>query len=431
MAISLVGRQPYRSVLTYENLLDETGREMHKSWGNAIELNEALDRMGAGVMRWLYCEQNPSQELRFGYALADDVKRRLLTFWNSVSFFLTYASIAGFDPSTPAGELRPLDRWLASRTSAFVSEATESYERYWTPGVVDAFERFVDDLSNWYIRRTRRRFWDGDETALRVLWDALRTSLQVIAPVMPFLAEHLWRNLVSKEKSVFLDRWPVAGEIDEALNAEVAAVRQVVELGRQARAASGLKLRQPLRRVVVAGAEGAESHADEIAEELRVKEVEFGEVEASELHVKPNLPLLGPKLGAGLRDVRDALARGEFDELGGGRFRVGEHELAPDEVLVERTGKEGWAVVSADGVTVALDTALDPELQLEALVLDLIHQINAMRREQGLELTDRIRITLPATQSELLQHEDWIKQETLAVEIETDGGSAEPRIAKA
>jgi len=431
MAISLVGRQPYRSVLTYENLLDETGREMHKSWGNAIELNEALDRMGADVMRWLYCEQNPSQELRFGYALADDVKRRLLTFWNSVSFFLTYASIAGFDPSTPAGELRPLDRWLASRTSAFVSEATESYERYWTPGVVDAFERFVDDLSNWYIRRTRRRFWDGDETALRVLWDALRTSLQVIAPVMPFLAEHLWRNLVSKEKSVFLDRWPVAGEIDEALNAEVAAVRQVVELGRQARAASGLKLRQPLRRVVVAGAEGAESHADEIAEELRVKEVEFGEVEASELHVKPNLPLLGPKLGAGLRDVRDALARGEFDELGGGRFRVGEHELAPDEVLVERTGKEGWAVVSADGVTVALDTALDPELQLEALVLDLIHQINAMRREQGLELTDRIRITLPATQSELLQHEDWIKQETLAVEIETDGGSAEPRIAKA
>ena len=431
MAIALVGRQPYRSVLTYENLLDETGREMHKSWGNSIELDEALDRMGADVMRWLYCEQNPSQELRFGYALADDVKRRLLTFWNSVSFFLTYASIAGFDPSTPAGELRPLDRWLASRTSAFVSEATESYERYWTPGVVDAFERFVDDLSNWYIRRTRRRFWDGDETALRVLWDALRTSLQVIAPVMPFLAEHLWRNLVSKEKSVFLDRWPVAGEIDEALNAEVAAVRQVVELGRQARAASGLKLRQPLRRVVVAGAEGAESHADEIAEELRVKEVEFGEVEASELHVKPNLPLLGPKLGAGLRDVRDALARGEFDELGGGRFRVGEHELAPDEVLVERTGKEGWAVVSADGVTVALDTALDPELQLEALVLDLIHQINAMRREQGLELTDRIRITLPATQSELLQHEDWIKQETLAVEIETDGGSAEPRIAKA
>jgi isoleucyl-tRNA synthetase len=431
MALSLVGRQPYMRVLTYENLLDETGREMHKSWGNAIELNEALDRMGADVMRWLYCEQNPAQELRFGYSLADDVKRRLLTFWNSVSFFATYANIARFDPSTPAGELRPLDRWLASRTSAFVTEATEHYERYWTPGVIASFERFVDDLSNWYIRRTRRRFWDGDQAALWALWEALGAALQVIAPVMPFLADYLWRNLVSADKSLFLEPWPEPGEVDERLNADVGAVRQIVELGRQARATSGLKFRQPLRRVVVEGADGARSYADEIAEELRVKEVEFGDVEASELRVKPNLPVLGPKLGAALRDVREALARGEFEELDGGRFRVGEHELSPDEVLVERAGKEGWAVASANGFTVALDTALDSELELEAAVLDLIHQLNAMRKEQGLELTDRIRIKLPATLSELLRHDDWIKQETLAIEIEIDGDITEPQISKA
>jgi isoleucyl-tRNA synthetase len=431
MALSLVGRQPYMRVLTYENLLDETGREMHKSWGNAIELNEALDRMGADVMRWLYCEQNPAQELRFGYSLADDVKRRLLTFWNSVSFFATYANIAEFDPSTPASELRPLDRWLASRTSAFVTEATEHYERYWTPGIIASFERFVDDLSNWYIRRTRRRFWDGDQAALHALWEALGAALQVIAPVMPFLADYLWRNLVSTDKSLFLERWPEPGEVDERLNADVGAVRQIVELGRQARATSGLKFRQPLRRVVVEGADGARSYADEIAEELRVKEVEFGNVEASELRVKPNLPVLGPKLGAALRDVREALARGEFEELDGGRFRVGEHELSPDEVLVERAGKEGWAVASANGFTVALDTALDSELELEAAVLDLIHQLNAMRKEQGLELTDRIRIKLPAALSELLRHEDWIKQETLAIEIEIDGDIAEPQISKA
>jgi len=431
MALSLVGRQPYMRVLTYENLLDETGREMHKSWGNAIELNEALDRMGADVMRWLYCEQNPAQELRFGYSLADDVKRRLLTFWNSVSFFATYANIAGFDPSMPASELRPLDRWLASRTSAFVTEATEHYERYWTPGIIASFERFVDDLSNWYIRRTRRRFWDGDQAALHALWEALGAALQVIAPVMPFLADYLWRNLVSADKSLFLEPWPEPGEVDERLNADVGAVRQIVELGRQARATSGLKFRQPLRRVVVEGADGARSYADEIAEELRVKEVEFGDVEASELRVKPNLPVLGPKLGAALRDVREALARGEFEELDGGRFRVGEYELSPDEVLVERAGKEGWAVASANGFTVALDTALDSELELEAAVLDLIHQLNAMRKEQGLELTDRIRIKLPAALSELLRHEDWIKQETLAIEIEIDGDIAEPQISKA
>jgi isoleucyl-tRNA synthetase len=211
---------------------------------------------------------------------------------------------------------------------------------------------------------------------------------------------------------------------------EIANVRRVVDLGRQARSQSGLKGRQPLRRLIVEGASLSEELTAQVRDELRVKEVELGPVEASELRVKPNLPVLGPKLGKELGAVRAALARGEFEELDDGRFRVGNHELGPDEVLVERTGKEGWAVASADGVTVALDTALDPELELEALVLDLIHQINAMRKEQGLELTDRIRITLPAAQSDLLQHEDWIKQETLAVEIETNGGSAEPTIAK-
>jgi isoleucyl-tRNA synthetase len=242
--------------------------------------------------------------------------------------------------------------------------------------------------------------------------------VRVIAPVMPFLAEHLWRNLAAEgaPASVFLAGWPEERKRDEALLAEVAEVRRVVELGRQARAQSGLKLRQPLRRLVVEGAPLSDEHAAEVRDELRVK---------------PNLPVLGPKLGKELGAVRAALEAGEFEELGGGRLRVGERELGPDEVLVERRGKEGWAVATADDVTVALDTTLDPELELEALVLDLIHQINSLRKQQGLELTDRIKITLPASQKHLLRHEDWIKQETLAVEIETDGGSAEPRIAKA
>jgi isoleucyl-tRNA synthetase len=417
MAVTLVGQSPYRSVLTYEKVYDETGRPMHKSWGNAIELNEALERMGADVARWLFCEQQPSQPLRFGYHMADDVKRRLLTFWNSVSFFVTYANVDGFDPDEPLGELRPLDRWLASRTAELVRDATVEYERYWTPGVVQAFESFVDDLSNWYIRRSRRRFWEGDRTALRVLRDALATAIQVISPVMPFIAEHLWRNLVSSEESVFLAPWPDVADVDETLLAEVAEVRRVVELGRQARAASGLTLRQPLRRLVVAGAEEARSHVDEIAEELRVKNVEFGEVDASELRVKPDLRVLGPKLGAALRDVRAALQEGRFEELEGGRFRVdGDLVLEPDEVFVERVGREGWAVASDDGLTVALDTTLDDELRLERRVLDLIHQVNAMRREAGLELTDRIRLWVP--DGDLLAYEERIKEDTLAVGVE-------------
>jgi isoleucyl-tRNA synthetase len=439
MSVALTGRAPYRQVLTYEKLLDVEGREMHGSWGNLIEAEEALERMGADVMRWLYCQQPPTQNIRFGFGPAEEVKRRLLTLWNSVKFFVDYANVAGFRPRLedlgrgPDGDLQPLDRWIVARTAQLVADATSAYDAFLTVDVVRAFDAFVDDLSNWYIRRSRRRFWDGDEIALRTLWHAVVQAVRVIAPVMPFLADHLWRNLAAEgaPASVFLAGWPEPGERDETLLGEVAQTRHVVRLGHTARQSASLKVRQPLRRLVVEGAELTGEHAAEVREELRVKNIEFAPVEATELRVKPNLPVLGPKLGRELGAVRAALAAGEFEELDGGRFRVGDRELGPDEVLVERAGKEGWAVASGDGVTVALDTALDPELELEALVLDLIHQINSMRKEQGLELTDRIRITLPAAQKALLRHEDWIKDETLAVEIETDGGSLEPRITKA
>ncbi len=262
-------------------------------------------------------------------------------------------------------------------------------------------------------------------------------AVRVVAPVMPFLAERVWQVLVAEPcegapDSVFLAGWPAAEEVDGTLVGEMAQVRRVVELGRQARSGSGLKLRQPLRRLVVHGAELPAEQLDEVRDELRVKDVEQGEVEAQELVVRPNLPVLGPKLGKELGAVRAALASGEFEELDGGRFRVGELELGPDEVLVERRGKEGWAVASEDGVTVALDTRLDPELELEGRVLDLIHRLNTMRKEAGLELTDRIEVKLPASHSDLLdRHAEWIKDEVLAVSIEADGGASEPEIAKA
>jgi len=418
MAITLDGRQPYRRVLTYENVLDEHGREMHKSWGNAIELNEALERMGADAMRWVYCEQNPSQDLRFGYTLAEDVKRRLLTFWNSVGFLVTYANIAGWEPEwgAEASSEHALDRWLVARTGRLVSEAEAAYERYWSPAVTTAFERYVEDLSNWYVRRSRRRFWDGEDAALETLWWSAVQALRVVGPVMPFLADHLWRTLVlDGPDSVHLAGWPEAVEVDEALLGEVAEVRRVVELGRQARAQSGIKLRQPLRRLVVQGADGVQDHAREIAEELSVKEVEFGPVEATELRVKPNLPVLGPKLGKELGAVRTALEAGEFEELEGGRLRVNGHVLSPDEVLVERRGKQGWAVAGEDGLTVALDLALDEQLELEGRAREVIHRVNTMRKEAGLEITDRIVLTLPG---DLAEHREWIGRETLAERVE-------------
>jgi isoleucyl-tRNA synthetase len=438
MSVVLTGRAPYRKVLGYEKMLDETGREMHSSWGNTIDAPDAFARMGADVMRWQFCAQPPDRNLLFGFGPATEIRRKLLTLWNSVRFLVDYANVAGFRPAwgalPAAADLRPLDRWLIDRTHQLVREAEAGYEAYLTVDIIRAFEAFVDDLSNWYIRRSRRRFWDGDRVALHVLWLATVQSLRVVAPLLPFLTEHLWQVLVrgadgDPPDSIHLAGWPDAPPPDESLLAEVAEVRRVVGLGHQARQAASARVRQPLRRLVVEGAPLAEGHADEVREELRVKEVEFAPVEA-ELRVKPNLPVLGPKLGKELGAVRAALAAGEFEELEGGVFRVLGHELGPDEVLVERAGKEGWSIASEEGVTVALDTHVDAELELEGRVYDLIHTLNAMRREQGLALTDRIAVTLPAADAELVaRHADWIKAEVLAVSLETDGGEA-PRIAK-
>jgi isoleucyl-tRNA synthetase len=440
MSVVLTGRAPFRRVLGYEKMLDENGREMHSSWGNTIDAPDAFARMGADVMRWQFCAQPPDRNLLFGFGPGQEIKAKLLRLWNSVGFLVTYGNIEGFEPhyadlaAGPEGELQQLDRWLVARTRQLVIDATAAYEAYLTVDVVRAFESFVDDLSNWYIRRSRRRFYRFDDAAFRTLWYGLVQGLRVLAPVLPFLTEHLWQTLVrgvdGAPDSVHLAGWPEQHEPETQLLDEVAEARLLAALGHRARQTSGLKVRQPLRRLVVDGAERAASHAGEIADELRVKEVVFGPVEATELRVKPNLPALGPRLGSELAAVRTALEAGEFEALDGGRFRVAGHELDPEEVLVERTGKEGWAVASEDGVTVALDTTLDDELRREGRVYELIHRVNAMRKEAGLELTDRISLSLPTGDADLLDFKDWIARETLATAVDADGG-AEPVIEKA
>jgi isoleucyl-tRNA synthetase len=428
MSVALTGRAPYRKVLGYEKMLDESGREMHGSWGNMISAEDAFTRMGADVMRWQYCAQPPSQNLLFGFAHSQEIQRKLLTLWNSTAFLIQYANIAAFTPDVadladgPSGELAPLDRWLVARTRKMVHEVTDAYEQLQTAHALRAFEAFVDDMSNWYVRRSRRRFWDGDVAALRTLWASLVDALRVVSPIMPFLTEHLWQVLVTDvapgaPRSVFLAGWPEMTPADEDLLAEVAAVRRLVELGRQARATSKLRMRQPLRKLVAEGLERAAPYADEIADELRVKEVVFGPVEATELRVRPNLPVLGPRLGPELGKLRSALEAGEFEQLPDGGFRVAGHDLTPDDVLVERTEKQGWAVAATDGATVAIDITLDDALLLEGRVYDAIHQVNSLRKEQGLALTDRIDLLLPSSDADLLVHADWLAAETLASSV--------------
>jgi isoleucyl-tRNA synthetase len=386
--------------------------------------------MGADVMRWQYCDQPPDRDLHFGYGPAHEIKRKLLTFWNSVGFLVRYANIEGFQPTLddleagPAGiELRPLDRWLVARTDRLVADVTAALEEQLTYRVIAAVESFVDDLSNWYIRRSRRRFYSYDDAAFRTLWFAIVTGLRVISPVMPFLADHVWRNLVAyacegAPESVFLAGWPEMRQPDERLLAEIAEVRRIVELGREARSTAGVKLRQPLGRVYVRGAQLARDHADEIAEELRVDEVGFDQGPVARVRLLPNLRLLGPRLGPKVREIKSALENGQLEELGDGRVRVAGVELEAEEVIRgEQVEIAGWAIADDLALSVALDTEINSELELRGRVYELIHTVNTMRKDAGLELTDRIVLTLPDG-DDLLPHEDWIKAETLATRIE-------------
>src|SRR6187551_562080 len=437
MSVVLVGKAPYKQILAYEKLRDETGKEMHKSWGNAIEANEAMDRMGADVMRFMYCDQVPQQNLNFGYGPANEVKRRLLTFWNSASFFVLYANIEGFKPAYRdlAGgpeleELRPLDRWLLARTQQLVAEATDAYERFWTPDITGAWERFTDDLSNWYIRRSRKRFYSLDEPAFRTLWYALVQGVRMIAPVMPFLAEHLWRNLAASVRgapeSAFLAGWPQPATRfeDSELLAEVTDARRVAELARAARDAAGLKLRQPLRRLVVATSDPGRRmlisrQVEDLAAELRVKEVAILESagEVAEMRAKPRLDLVGPRYGPNLPELRKLLEEGSF-EVTNGTLRAGGYILSKGEFMLEYVPREGWEIKHEDEYLVGVFTRLDDELVMEGRVYDLIHAVQRLRRDAGLEVTDRIVLSIPNEDEALLAHRDWIAGETLAEDVQ-------------
>jgi len=445
MSVALVGQSPFRSVLGYEKMLAEDGREMHGSWGNLIGAEEAFERMGADVMRWMFCAHPPDRNLLFGYEGAHDVRRRLLTLWNSARFLVDYGNIESFVPTysdldggLASLDLTTTDRWLLARAGRAIGDAATGFDRHRTDEVTESFEGYLDDLSNWYIRRTRRRFYGFDEAAFRTLWVGLVTALRIIAPVMPFLTDHLWSNLVAgpipdAPESVHLAGWPAPpGEVDDKLLTEMAAVRRVVEAGRRARMEANIKLRQPLRRVIVRGADLAALHADEIREELRVKEISFDAETTVEVTVKPNFPVAGPRLGPKIKEVAAALSRGEFEELADGSVAVVGEILGPDEV--QRTEKvilDDWVVAHDGNVSVAVDPALDDELILEGRALELIRALNEQRKQEDLALTDRISLRLPSKHRDLVTaYEDWIAGEILATSIVVDETLEEPAFTK-
>ena len=456
MSVALTGDTPYRRVLSHEKVNDETGRPMHKSWGNAIWFDDAVESMGADVMRWMYANQTPGQNLSFGYGPADQVKRRLLTLWNSYAFFVTYARIDDYRPSYgmlasgPEGEaLQPLDRWLLARTQQMVEECRAALDAYDSPRLVRAVEAQIDDLSTWYVRLSRGRFWKsaddaGKRAAYDTLWYALVQLSRAVAPVMPFLADELWQNLVrgvceDAPDCVHHSGYPSVHPTlaDDALVAEMDNVRIVVELGRRARDAASVNLRQPLGSLAVATDDPQrrariERHAGLIAAELAVKEVRAATSaeEFAEASVMPLLKVLGPKYGRDLGMIQGLLREGEF-RIDGDRVEVGDWVLEPGEYELRTKAREGFSVLDDHGYVVALDTEITPELALEGAARDVIRRINMMRKDAGLEVTDRIRLTYPRDDGlaeAFAAHGDWIASETLAVAVEP---GAELAIARA
>jgi isoleucyl-tRNA synthetase len=439
---------------------------MHKSWGNAIEFNEAADRMGVDVMRWLYCAHKPETNLLFGYNRADEVRRQfLIPLWNVYSFFVTYANIDGWTPSdatnpqsTESGDLvgSVLDRWILARLNQVLLGVTEQLDDYDAYGATLAVEPFVDDLSNWYVRRSRRRFWksekDADKrAAYATLYKVLTTLCRMLAPIVPFVTEAMYQNLVCSVgsdafESVHHTDWPQAdvGAVDEELLEQMALARQVVTLGHSARNSAGVKLRQPLARALVHLESGAgDLRAELVAlvqEELNVRQVVFVG-DASELvtyRLLPDSEVLGPRFRERFPAVRAELAA-QDPQTAVRRLEAqlpllldveGEEiELAPEEVLVQEEPREGLAVASERGLSVAVVTVLTPELTAEGLAREVVRRVQNLRKEADFNLDDRI-VTAYQAEGELAEAieiwREYIAAETLSVELVA--GEMEPEM---
>ncbi len=437
----LFDKSPYRNVIVNGLVLAEDGKKMSKRLKNYPDPTKMLDTYGADAIR-LYMIYSPvvrAENLKFSENGVKQLMRDILIpLWNAYSFFVTYANVDGFDErEVQMSELRSdnvLDRWIISSMETLIADVTAAMDVYDLQRSVRPFVKFIEDLTNWYIRRSRRRFWksqnDGDKLcAYRTLRYVLVQLAKVAAPFTPFIAEGIYRNLKGEgdPESVHLCDFPTANAAARDLDLErrMADVQAVVELGRRLRADNDLKVRQPLSVLKVAGGDvkGLESL---IEDELNVKAVQFvaDETELCDVSYKANFKTLGKKCGPKMKAVAAAIAamgNGEWG-TGNGEPKVIEGvEIAPEDVLVTRTPKAGLVVASDGPVVVGLETALTPELVAEGLAREFVSHVQAMRKEADFEVTQRIRVTVEADdelKAAIEAHRDYVTAETLAVALD-------------
>ncbi len=443
-------RSSYENVLCLGLILAEDGRKMSKHLGNVLEPIGLMERHGADAVRWfMACSGSPWSARRVGDTTIQEVVRKvILTYWNTVAFHTLYASLADWTPASPVESSNVLDRWLSSETARLVRDLTEAYETFDTQRIGQRLGDFVDDLSNWYVRRSRRRFWAGDAEALSTLHATLEALTLVMAPLVPFVTERVWQDLVrpvrsSAPVSVHLADWPSAGAVDDELSAQVTVARRVVELGRAARAEAKVRTRQPLALALV-GAPGwsslPEDLRQEVAEELNVLRlqglVEAGE-ELVEYAVKPNFRTLGKRFGKSTPSVASAVSAADAGALATSLRESGsasvvvdgaEVALTSDEVIVSERPREGWAVANAHGETVALDLHVTDALRRAGLAREVVRLVQEARKARGLEVSDRIELRWSAESEELesalREHGSFLGDEVLALSVRE--GAPEP-----
>jgi isoleucyl-tRNA synthetase len=449
-------KNSYENVLCLGHILAEDGRKMSKHLGNILEPIPLMDRHGADAVRWfMLAGGSPWSARRVGHeTLSEVVRKVLLTYWNTASFFTLYAEANGWNPATtpaPARAERPLlDRWALAELAAVTRGVTDALEDFDTQTAGRLLAGFVDDLSNWYVRRSRRRFWDGDPAALATLHEVLDGLTRLMAPFTPFVTEQVWSKAVvpgltgtdgDVPDSVHLATWPEVDEQarDDELVAQVALVRRLVELGRSARTKALVRTRQPLARAVVAAPGWSALPRDlvaEVADELNVLDmVELSGAVGSDLvdvSVKVDFRAVGRRLGKQVQAVAKAVAAADAAELAAA-YRAGTATVEVDgspvrleegDLIVTETPREGWAVASGNGLTVALDLTLTPELERAGLVREVIRLVQEARKNSGLEVTDRIRMGW-ATDDEqlrtaLTEHTERLKGEVLATAVFPD-----------
>jgi len=448
MSTMLEQKAPFKTLLGHALVKDETGRDMHKSWGNAIWFEDAAEKMGVDVMRWLYASQNPEHNLLFGYGIADEVRKKIITLWNTYYFFVTYANLDDFNPdniNVNESDYTILDKWINSKMNEFINDSKNYYENFEIYKLMQESSMILDHLSNWYVRRNRRRFWksenDNDKNAAYfTLYNALITYTKIMAPIIPFISEEIYKNLSKESESIHLSSFPKYNKenTDLSIIKEIDDIINIVNLSRSARNKANIKVRQPLSNLYIYSANSIlgtiKRNAKQIKEELNIKEISIVDDVSSILSykIKPNFASLSEKYGSDMKMIISAINQSDQNSLinqltSNNKIDLNienkNFEILENELIIDEIPKDNLCVNGNRDFKVGLDINITEELKMEGIVRDLIRQVQNLRKKSNLNVSDRIIFALSGNEKihdSISKFKDYFMNETLIELISED-----------